>query len=422
MPLTPEQIALANQRGGAPESNDGRINENAPVPQNKPAPRKEGEPITSMEQLPKEDEGKEIQEAPLEEKKIDFNDFVKAAAIDKEPLVDETVKEGDKLETGLEEQPPVNEDELKKVASQQAPKTLKEFTKPSKPELQPRVVDDLPEELKVHFKDEMSRPAFEKIKPLILEHKTLKEQNAELAKKLENYAKGGLPESYYEHPNAFILTPDYLNGLQTVNTAQQIAQHWEKQFQDVKAGAAEYEQLFIDKDGNLVTQKAKADSTAETTILKALNFSNNQLIQQQAKLEGMAGVHQERHKQAIQWVKQHEDTAYSYFNSEDGKKLLPNVQSILKQFHPSIQSNPLAMSVAKGQFIIGMLATMIQQLQKEKVAGGTPTPKPQSKPAVNRRRLAGPTNADVGGHDGEDGKEEKKEVNFSDFESAKNGY
>jgi len=424
MPLTKEQIELANKRGAAPESPDGRINDNPSLPA-KPAPRKEGEPITSMEQLPTEDDAP-IEEV-AEEAKPDFNDFLKAAAVDKTPLEDKTVKEEPKakLETGIkeekEEEAPAEEPVIKEVVKEQ-PK-LKEFVKSTKTELQPRVVDDLPEELKGHFKDDMSRPAYEKLRPLILEHKTLKEQNGELTKKLDEYAKGGMPESYYEHPNAFVLTPDYLNGLQTVQTAQSIVNHWEQQFQKVKEGAAEYDQLVYDNNGNLTTNRVKADSTAETTILKALNFTQNQLIQQQGKLEGMAGVHKERHNQSAQWVKQHEDTAYSIFNTEDGKKLLPNVVKVLKSYHPSVQANPLAPSLAKADFVINMLANMVQQLQQ----GKTQTPaavKPKTATVTNRRKAMGPINGDVGGHDDKEAGEQndEKEVTMDAYNRIKEGY
>src|SRR6266404_5543209 len=259
--LTSEQIKLANQKGTVIDSPDGRINdENVPLTNKelavKPSQTKSPDKvIISMEQLPTEDEkiNEEVTEQVEEAtKKINFNDFLDAAAIDKTPLVDKTTEKkksvATKLETGLEEKSVENEPVIKEEEEKKQEVGVKTPTKTFKDKqgLQPRDVTGIPVELTEHFKNEMSRPAYEKIKPLIIERQQLLDSKKELEEKINKLKEGGPPDSYYEHPAGFILTPDYANGLQTVNQAQQFVNHWEGQFQKVKSGSATYNTLNYD--------------------------------------------------------------------------------------------------------------------------------------------------------------------------------
>ena len=73
----------------------------------------------------------------------------------------------------------------------------------------------------------MTRTAFETLKPIYLEHKQLKDEiktRDTRIKALED-SKETLPSSWYEHENAYVLSPEFAQLSSNLDTSQAIAKH-----------------------------------------------------------------------------------------------------------------------------------------------------------------------------------------------------
>src|SRR5436305_1763019 len=84
------------------------------------------------------------------------------------------------------------------------------------------------------------------------EPKVKEQQITELTANLEKAKKGGIPDSYYEHPNAYVLSPEFTTSSQRVSAAQTILNHWQEQYTELRGGAAEIMDIGYDANGNLV--------------------------------------------------------------------------------------------------------------------------------------------------------------------------
>jgi hypothetical protein len=181
----------------------------------------------------------------------------------------------------------------------------------------------------------------------------------------------------------------------------------------------------------------KADQNAEPTLMGAINRTQNQLIQQQSKLQSFAAIHKERSSQVSSWIDGFEKTDFPIFEtSPDKDKYLQSVANIMKGFHPSLQGNPLARPLAKAKFVIATLGQFINQIKAEQANGQTnggngnqQTQTNQSKTReqliAEQQRRAGPTSGSTGGHGkNQEGEAENgnKTVTVDDFNRVKEGY
>jgi len=179
-----------------------------------------------------------------DDKPVDFNAFRKAkgeAPIEKlkddKVVVDNKGKvEDDKTKEVPEEEPEV------KSTKKELPPTAKTFgeddTGVEREDLQ-----TVPESIKgkdfaglddteVKFGKKMSNDAFENYKARILEVKELKKRTLEL----ETQGTKGLPSSYYEHDQAFILDPDFQSAISTQQNASSEKSFWEQQYVSLRKG------------------------------------------------------------------------------------------------------------------------------------------------------------------------------------------
>lgn len=425
----PIQQAAAPTARQSPPTKEG-ISSMADLPLTEDSP-KAGEIKTSEENQPSTEAPLKTTETVKDEPKVpDYNDFLKAGNnekfipekqkdINKETSEQETKTEDESLKAGIE------------TSTEHTVLSGKQLTKAEKiaQDKKTRDTTGIPDELVPHLKDEMSRPAFDKVTPLLREVPVLKQQVTELTKQLENAKKGNIPDSYYEHPNGVVLTPDFVSASQRVNTSQQIADHWRQQYIDVRGGAAEVSNIGFDTNGNLIeTGKVKVTPEAEAEILGLITTTQNQLVNEQANLKTLVATHKDKHSQVMQWLSGYENNRVAIFNTEEGKKYLPQVSEILKSFPPALQSNPLAISVAKRDVVINQLAHIIKTMQGQttsQTTNGTVASKTTTtqQRVAQTRKAAGPTDSDTGADNGSGGKGNgKAEVTMDQFEAAKNGY
>lgn len=261
----------------------------------------------------------------------------------------------------------------------------------------------------------MSNEAFNKLKPVYLEHKALKSQLEETNKKLEEAQKGivKLPDNYYEHPQGFILTPDFMSAQSDVNRAEQVFNHWSSQLEKVREGAKEIELLGVDQNGNFtITSKIPADTTAEIKLQSYFNFAQQQLMNAQASVHSLARNHTTRYTSELNTLKDYEKRAFAAFEDPKNKaNLEPLVKSTLEVLPPAFRANPLATMVSKALVTISHLAGIINHLQNTK-------DKVEDKTVVK----GGPSAAEAAGDGGGGNKDKENEVSIDDFNRVKSGY
>lgn len=324
-------------------------------------------------------------------------------------------------------------DELQKQKSAEVQPTVKPpIAERKAQDAATRDLTGLPDDLVPHFQKDMSRAAFDKVKPIILEHKTLKEKSATQEAELERLRKGAIPDSYYDNPNGFVLDPEYQKAEMAVSQAQAVLEHWQKQYRAVNDGAADFHLAAFDANGNLVTtNKVPAGPTAVTDILAVVNNAQQQMFKVGGKAEALRENFKQKHSNALGWLGNYENKAFQVFNTEQGKQFEPQLKSIISEFPPEFRNHPLTKVLAKSIATNVHLATLLVQNNKN---SGTVQPQVQAavapaangvkgKPnAVQQQRRAGPTAADVGASaKAGNGKNDKEDVTTDMFQAVKDG-
>ena len=257
-------------------------------------------------------------------------------------------------------------------------------TKPGPKPLE-RVVDDIDEPLRPHFK-KMSNEAFNALKPVIAEAKKVKEEKAQLEQALAAAKKGGLPDSYYEHEMAYVLTPEFAQKSNDAQMAASVLEHWRTQFAKVRGGENEYVPLVQDAQGRLTLgQPVPVDRNTEAMLAEYHQWANQQYLNAQAKLSALSETHKERAGQFKSWLSSMEEQAFPHISKND--QLKASVTDTVRQFHPALQANPAAGLLARAFITINMLG---EEVKKLKGAGGT-----QAKTVVAAKRQ--PTAAEIAG-------------------------
>lgn len=260
----------------------------------------------------------------------------------------------------------------------------------------------------------MSNDAFRKLKPVYLEHKKLADEIKARDAKIAELEKGvtKIPDSYYEHPQSFVLTPEFVEATNTYTNAQQLNNHWQQQLASIRKGAATFKNIeLVDNKWQLVERDA--DAEAEVHIIAQLTESRQALIGAQQNLRNLSSTHQNRVKESTSWVMQKEGEYFPVFDKPEFKeKYEPVIQDTIKKLPAPFQRSPLARLLAKSLITNFELNNVLQNYLKQ-----NPQPSKPGKPNIQKQ--AGPTAGDVGASNGNDGN--GSEVTFEDFEKLKQG-
>lgn len=296
-----------------------------------------------------------------------------ATEMKEETTVEETVEEPDyvpKPEITPDDELDANLADKFKIAQG------KKAEAPTKPEVkskaQPRVLDDLDEPLRPVFKN-MSNDSFNTLKPIILQAKKDAAKIAELNAALEDSKKGKIPDSYYEHEMAYVLTPEFSELSATVDTAQNVHSHWERQLSDIRSGAESYIPLVRDAQGNIVQgQPIKVDKHTLTQLEGVRNEVQNFYLAQKAKMDGMASSHRERVNSHKSWVNDFNAKAFPAFDTDATLKGL--AADTVKTFPAIFHNNPLMPVVSRLMVLSAQLGQALKAAQTAKPAAAKPQP------------------------------------------------
>jgi len=432
--VTQDGVPISQQAAPTSQQRQAPVNNTPPVEvveqqqqanENQTQQQQNQEQTTTTENTPTQDNTNNQEQTNNEtapDNLVDFSNFleVKDAGIPTE-----------KPKTPVEQKETTKVDESQ--TQQRTPSKETQTQQQQRTQPQARDYSDLDADIAPLFKN-MSNDAFNKIKPIVIEHKRIKTELAAKDAEIVELKKGGLPPSYHDNPNGFVLDPAYLAADSQVATAETILNHWERQAEAIRQGAAEIDVLGTNEQGQLVIKgKAKADKNVEGQVGQIIAGARNQLVKVAATAETLKTNFATRYQAAQRWLSDYEGRAYQVFNTEQGKQFIPQVEAILKEFPVEYRNHPLARMAAKGLMTNNHLATLLIQMQQKMGNGNGVVQQQQTQTAVNKngkqtaqeqQRRAGPTTADTGAASSSgkgSGKGGNDEVTFDAFNRAKEG-
>lgn len=364
---------------------------------------------------------------------LNINDFLKVTG--KEPQEEHPKADKDKEDENKDKEDkkpddlvPKEEDKDKtpEIKDEKPKSDVKLVTQPRVSDLNARDYTGI-DEVDVPVFKKMGNEAFNKFKPLYVENKTIKtELESQKAKikevetSLETLRKDGpqLPESYLEHPNAFVLTPEFNQLGQNINQANAVINHWNEQIDAVSKGATEIQMLGYDsKNGQYVlTDKIPTDRASELKVIGYLNHAQNKLQEYNGKLSALQQTHVERNKQATGEVTKLQSAIFAQFDKPEMKPVYdPIIKQEFESLPPILQKSVAGQYIARANVMMRSLAQLVEKVQTEKAAL---IKGPISKPKPNN----GPTGEEIDGDGGRRKSALNEDVTTDDFERVKNGY
>lgn len=227
--------------------------------------------------------------------------------------------------------------------------------KPAAPVLDYRTYDGLNEEDKVLFKH-MSRDAYNKLYPLFLEHKKIKEAQEALIKENEEI-KG---RHFFEQDNAYTLTPEYQALTQNAAVMDQEIAHWSQQLRNVKKGLPWAPLVPDDKGNPCIGQEMAVDDAnkddVEAFIISKLTEGNGYRNQYQERL---AAFHEKFKGEHGRYLSTFDQIEAKIFNGANKEKLEAAALTKLSLFPRHMQGRREIKSYAKALVLLdGLLALM----------------------------------------------------------------
>jgi len=267
----------------------------------------------------------------------------------------------------------------------------------------------LPENVVPLFKT-MGNDAFNTLKPFYLEATKAQAELAELKKNPPIAQAGGIPETYYEHPEAYTLTPEYNQAATAANEAQLVLEHWREQLDNVRQGATDFVTLQRDPVSKQIVYAAKQKVDQRTqSYLESLFFNaNSQASQFQQSLGRVKAEYSSKHTELTNSIRTWEKDFFKVF--EDDKTPLNAIyKDTLSKMPKAVQKNILASPLAKALTSIDALLAKLKSVETGKA---TVTVEDKKKLAQTK---AGPTASGLSA----DNTSNKGEVTMDDFAKVK---
>jgi hypothetical protein len=210
----------------------------------------------------------------------------------------------------------------------------------------------------------MSNEAFSEFTKLVKER-------GELIEQLSTAKKGQLPESYYEHEQAYVLTPEFAQASDAVTTAEQVLNHWAAQSDALAAGEDSYSPLVTGANGQLqVGAPVKADRQTANAISRQVSWAQQQYMQAQGQLNAVGQMHRAKTAETKNWVSNFEKTAFKVFDERpDLKAMVSDTKN--KYLHKSLHGNILADALVKAVVMAELQAKALAQFQTNGTAAAT---------------------------------------------------
>lgn len=192
-----------------------------------------------------------------------------------------------------------------------------------------------------------------------------------LAQELEQQKKiaagNGIPSSWYDHPEAYTLAPEFRQISQQYNQFAALEDHWQQQLAAVHDGKEWMGVTGINpQTGELVyTPPQPASPAAIAYLTKALNQAITGRTNLEARSQVLQQTFQQTHKQAAEGIKKEVDDIFSKIHPDI--KPQEKDEEIVKQALPKIyRDHPLTYGYVKLGALILAQGRRLNQLYSEK--------------------------------------------------------
>ncbi len=295
-----------------------------------------------------------------EETKVDFP----PGEVEKEPIKEETVKE--ELKPGTEKE--IGFSDFLKDRNVILDETLiepkKDLKTKKQQEVASRVLDDIDEEDRELFKA-MSNTTFNKLKPIYLEHRQLKQENETLKESRKKDTA-----TIYGHPKAFALTKEYQTFENDYNLSERIKSHWALQSAKVSRGE-KWQDLDMDpKTGQLVLSELKeSNAEAEAFVGDQLQFAREQNFEAKKNVKSYIDNYDKTYETDLSIVNAAKEKYFPGYTAKDHptRKIQDAIMEALPiSFRNHPVSELLAMTAANNAILMGRLKKAQEELNKIK--------------------------------------------------------
>jgi hypothetical protein len=230
-----------------------------------------------------------------------------------------------------------------------------------------RDLSDLDPEVVPLFK-QMSNEAFAKIKPIYIEYKKTQTLLAEKDRKIEELQKIGnnaqLPASYYEHPKAYTLSPEYQTKVQQAELASSVLDHWHTQLSKIRKGE-DWQGLTRNSAGEVVmTPPQPATDADELSVQRFITQAQNQLLKFEQNVDNHVHEFTARHQGDIQILRDAEAKFFPGY--DDPKHPSASIQkNVIEALPASMRDHPVSRTLAKVTANNTFLQAQNRDLQKK---------------------------------------------------------
>lgn len=275
---------------------------------------------------------------------------------------------------------------------------------------QARDYSDLDEEDVQIFKN-MSNKAFNKMKPVYKEYKTLKQTLAQKDKELADLkAKSSeVPPSIYQHEEGYVLDPGFRQAYSNLNTAKAVAQHWENQLNNIRQGAKEIDNLVFNQQTKQfeIAGKVQADVNSETEVLRQVTRAQTYVMQQEQQVQNAIAFHKQNYSGSANAVAEMQKNFFGKLETDQYK---PVIQQQLEMIPAIYRNHPVAQLAARSLVMNALLANLLKSAAAEKTA------------TKIVRQPSGPTASEAAADGNGKSSNNNAEVSFADFQKAKDGF
>lgn len=243
----------------------------------------------------------------------------------------------------------------------------------------------------------MSNESFNKLKPVFIEHKQLKEDKGRLEEQLKMHQERNPALDF--HPQAFVLNPEFQKKSSEIQSIQEELGYWRdslEAMQDGKSGI----NIIRGQDGKLMNggEIAPNSRNIQYVIERITDLSTNVRLAQ-GEIKSIVESHKNRHLEVTNGLKDFEEKMFPMFKEDSFKK---QFDAVSKQVPSVFHSNPMTPALVKSFILINQLLAERNKGIKEEVA-------------KKETEKAGITNKDIKQVPKDKINSESSQVSYNDF-------
>jgi hypothetical protein len=209
----------------------------------------------------------------------------------------------------------------------------------------------------------MPDDSYKKLYPIYRNQQKIQETLAQRDQELEEARR----QSSYDVDGAWKLRPEYNELNQQTQMAAHLANHWQEQLANIRAGEKCTLITGFDQQGNPVySDPLDGTPRLEAAIINAMQQANSQYAQSNAQLQSMEGSYKTQHQSYLKGLQAAEKQV---FQGVDEKRLEAAAAKKLELFPSYIRGKPEIKLVAKALVFIDGFRALLQEKENRTASG-----------------------------------------------------